>query len=269
VKLDPQIDALYQLPLEQFTEKRNSLAKELTGTSRKQVKFLGKPPLPIWAVNQLYWHDRPTYNALVDASEKLRTAHRSALNGHKTDLRKPEQLHRAALERAVAKTMGLLEQSHGHVSDAARETIRKALGALPNDEAPGRLTRAPEAAGFSLLTGIKPRETPPEPAPEKRISRKADAATKAADVASAARQKAERARAEAREAKARALAERARATQTADAERELRRARKAAEQARFKVRKLSGELQRAQAAEERLAGQVSAVEQKLAGLRSD
>ena len=85
MKLDPKIDALYQLPLEQFTQKRNALAKELSGESKTQVKFLTKPPLPIWAVNQLYWHDRPTYNALIDASEKLRAAHRSALSGRKAD----------------------------------------------------------------------------------------------------------------------------------------------------------------------------------------
>ncbi len=56
MKHDSKIDALYQLPLEQFTEKRNALAKELSGTAGKQVKFLAKPPAPIWAVNQLYWN---------------------------------------------------------------------------------------------------------------------------------------------------------------------------------------------------------------------
>jgi hypothetical protein len=261
VKHDSRIDALYQLPLGQFTEKRNALAKELSGTSRKQVKFLAKPPLPIWAVNQLYWNDRPTYNALIDASEKLRAAHRSALSGQKTDVRKPEQVHRAALEQAVSKALGFLETAQGQVSDAARETIRTALAALPNDEAPGRLTRAPEAAGFSLLTGITPRkmpvardssrETPKAAVPKAAVGRDFSHA-----MAKAAKLRAERAR-------------RAHEMALAAAERDLQRSRKAAEQTKFKVRKLSADLQKAQAAEETLAGEVAIAQQKLESLRAD
>src|SRR4051812_10837345 len=111
MKRDPHVDLLYQLPLEQFTEKRNALAKELSGEARKQVRFLAKPPVPIWAVNQLYWKDRGTYDALVNASEKLRDAHRAVLAGRKADIRKAEQLHRAALERAFGKAITLAEKS--------------------------------------------------------------------------------------------------------------------------------------------------------------
>ena len=157
--LDSQIDELYQLPLEHFTEKRNALAKNLSGSAKTEVRQLLKPSVPVWAVNQLYWRDRPTYNALVDASGKFRAAHRALLSGQKADIRKPEQVHRAAIERALAKTIGLLEKGGLHASSAAAETIRRSLAALPTDEQPGRLTRPPEAAGFSLLTGIKPRPT--------------------------------------------------------------------------------------------------------------
>jgi len=259
VKPDAKIDALYQAPLEQFTEKRNALAKELSGTSKTQVKFLQKPPLPIWAVNQLYWTDRPTYNALVDSSEKLRAAHRSALNGRKTDVHKPEQIHRAALERAVAKTIALLEHAQGKVSDAAREMIRTALGALPADEAPGRLTRTPEPVGFSLLTGIKPRAPASSTRPPGRnVERPVVARKPSLAISNAEAKKAqEKARRD----------EEARTRQEALAERELEQARKAAEQAKFAVRTLTADLQRAQAAEEKLAAEVSAAERKLAGLR--
>jgi len=257
VKLDPKIDALYQLPLEQFTEKRNALAKELSGTSRKQVKFLTKPPVSIWAVNQLYWNDRPTYNALIDASEKLRAAHRSALSGRKTDIRKPEQVHRAALEKAVANTIGLLAQSQGAVSDAARETIRRALAALPNDEEPGRLTRTPEAAGFSLLTGITPRAVKPERA----VAVGRDSSRALPTARSTAPKAAKRAEADAKAREERAA--RAREKARAAAERDLQSARKALEQAKFKVRKLAAELQQAQEAEEKRAGELALAEQKL------
>jgi hypothetical protein len=255
VKIDSQIDALYQAPLEQFTAKRNALAKELSGTAKKHVQFLTKPLLPIWAVNQLYWHDRPTYNALLDASEKLRAAHRSALSGRKTDVRKPEQIYRAALERAVAKAVELLERSQGRTSDAARETVRTALAALPTDEAPGRLTRTPEAAGFSLFAGVKPRASTPE-RPAARAPEKSEAAPGRADAAEAT---AARARQE--------HAKRAREKELAVAEQGLRRSRKAAEQARFRVRKLTVELQEAQAAQAKLEDEVSEAEQRLTRLR--
>lgn len=158
--LDSQIDALYQLPLGEFTEKRNALAKELSGSAKAKIRHLIKPSLATWAINQLYWRERPTYSALVDASEKRRVAHRallSGLSGRKTDIRKPEEVHRAAVERAVAKTMTILERNGLRVSGSVLDTIRGSLAALPTDEPRGRLTRPPEPAGFTLLTGVKPR----------------------------------------------------------------------------------------------------------------
>jgi hypothetical protein len=241
VKSDQKVDALFQLPLDQFTKQRNALAKELAGETKKHVRFLAKPPLPIWAVNQLYWHDRPTHNALIDASEKLRAAHKAALSGRKADIRKAEAVHHAAVEAAIARTVALVDQSQGRLSDAARDTIRKTLTALPTDEQPGRLTRAPEAAGFSLLTGIPLKHIPARNAPdrisEKKTSAERDAAMRARKLALDA------------------------------AERELQLARKAAEQARFKLRELRSELQRAEAEEQRSNDAVAAAETKLQKLR--
>jgi len=237
--LDSQIDELYQLPLEQFTEKRNALAKNLSGSATTKVRHLLKPSVPVWAINQLYWHDRPTYNALVAASEKLRTAHRALLSGHKADIRKPEQVHRATIERALAKTIGLLEKGGLHASSAVADTIRRSLAALPTDEQPGRLTRPPEAAGFTLLTGIKPRPVP-EAGPRGKRGRAPFLAPSAkkepgpffqADPANSekARKAAERQQQKARREPARADAARLRAE--AAAERTLKAARAAAERA--------------------------------------
>jgi hypothetical protein len=270
VKLDPKIDALFQLPLDQFTAKRNALAKEVSGESKTQIKFLTKPPLPIWAVNQLFWQDRPTYNALIDASEKLRTAHRAALSGRKADIRKAEQVHAAALEKAVAKAIGFLERSQGHVSDAARETVRRALAALPTDEAPGRMTRTPEAAGFSLLTGIKIGATGATGARgatgatglPRRSAAGAKAGARGALEATEAAAKAEAAEKARTEKAAYALEK-----QIAAAERHVQQARKAAEQAKFQVRKRQTDLEKAQAAEERLAADAAVAQRKLDELR--
>ncbi len=78
-RLDSQIDELYKLPLDGFTHARNALAKTLSGSDKKTVASLVKPSLAMWIVNQLYWQDRAHLQGAVDASEKLRAAHRAAL----------------------------------------------------------------------------------------------------------------------------------------------------------------------------------------------
>lgn len=207
-KLEPQIDELYALPLDEFTAARNALARTLSGRDKKDIGSLVKPSVAMWVVNQLYWRDSATYKALIDASEKLRTAHRSALNGRSVDTAKPGELHRMTLEKAFGKAVAISEKQGVALTDTVRDAVRRTLGALPTDEAPGRLTREPPAAGFSLLTGIKPRtvevrqetalrKPPPEKKPDLRQQkleekqRKADEA-KAQREAEKARRKSEK-----------------------------------------------------------------------------
>ena len=171
-QLESQIDELYQLPLEEFTKARNALAKSLSGDEKKAITALVKPSVPMWVVNQLRWHNAPTYKALIDASEKLRTAHRAALTGKNVDTRKAEELHKTTLEKAFAQAVAATEKKGIRLSEAARDAVRRTLTALPTDEPAGRITREPPAVGFSLLTGIKPRPAAPEkkPAPEPKLS---------------------------------------------------------------------------------------------------
>ena len=181
LKLDPQIDELYKLPLDEFTKARNTLAKTLSGADKKDVASLVKPSVAMWVVNQLYWQDAPTYKALVDASEKLRAAHRAALNGRGVDTRKPDELHRATLEKALVKALAIAQKNGTPVTDPVRDAVRRTLAMLPTEEASGRLTREPPPVGFSLLTGIKPRAIervrdkgkPSAPAPPAQPSRAA------------------------------------------------------------------------------------------------
>lgn len=168
-KLNAQIDDLYRLPLEAFTSARNTLAKSLSATERKQVGSLVKPSVPVWIINQLFWHDAPTYKALIDAAEKLRAAHRLALSGRKADTRKPDQLHRTTVENAFAKAIGLAEKRGVRLTESVRETVRRTLAALPSGETAGRLTRPPEPAGFSLLTGVKLQTEPTAQSPESKV----------------------------------------------------------------------------------------------------
>ena len=164
-KLDAQIDELYQQPLAEFTKARNALAKTLSGDDRKTVGSLVKPSLPMWLINQLYWKDAPTYNALIDASQKLRTAHRAVLSGRSADTRGPDQLHRTTTEKAFKKATEIASRSGVKLTPSVSDIVRRTLAALPGGEPAGRLTRPPDPAGFSLITGIKVQDvaTPPKP----------------------------------------------------------------------------------------------------------
>jgi len=77
--LDAKIDDLYRLPLSEFTGARNALAKTLTGDEAKRVRALEKPTVVPWAVNQVYWRARSTYDRLMKSGEKLRAAQIAAL----------------------------------------------------------------------------------------------------------------------------------------------------------------------------------------------
>lgn len=256
--LDSQIDELYQLPLEQFTEKRNALAKELAGSAKTQVQHLVKPSLPMWAINQLYWRERPTYSALVDASEKVRAAHRALLSGpsgQKTDVRKPDQVHRAAIERAVAKTLDILAKSGLRASGSALDTIRQSLAALPTDEPRGRLTRPPEPWGFTLLTGVKPRVVP-------------EAKTKApAGVSTESKRKdADERQQEARRLEGQRQEEQRQEKQRKEEQRQQERAEKAKQFARAQAART---LERAKHEAEQSASRLEAARRRLAELEKD
>ncbi|RPI54872.1 MAG: hypothetical protein EHM55_09525 [Acidobacteria bacterium] len=232
-RLQSQIEDLYKLPLDEFTKARNALAKSLSGGEKKDAGSLVKPSLPMWVINQLYWQDAPTYKALIDASEKLRAAHRSALTGRNVDTRKPDELHEATVEKAFARAVTDAEKKGLRLTDTVRDAIRRTLAALPTDEPAGRITREPPAAGFSLFTGIAPR-------PIEQAKKAAASAPKPSGEESRrqklAEKKAERERREA-ERKARAAAEKARKEQQ-KREREIEKAEQALREAERRLAEL-------------------------------
>jgi hypothetical protein len=147
---DPDIDQLFQLPLDEFTPARNALAKRL---GRPTVKDLAKPNVAAWAVNQLYWQHRSTYDALIRASERLRSEHRKLLAAKSSDIREAETIHRAAIRAAVDTVKGLLSASGQSASPPTMTAVAETLAALPTGEPPGRLTRPLKPLGFEALSG--------------------------------------------------------------------------------------------------------------------
>ena len=151
--LDAEIDRLYQLPLEAFTAERNALAKR-AGADGPRIKALVKPPIAAWAVNQLFWKQGHVWNALIAASENARKAHRAVLAGKAGDVRAAGKVHDDAVEAALKATLAALEAAGQPATDATRHAIATTLRALPGEEAPGRLTRALQPAGFEMLSGF-------------------------------------------------------------------------------------------------------------------
>lgn len=172
------IDRLFQLPLNEFTAARNALAKS-AGKDGAAIKELNKPPLAAWAVNQLYWQDRETYETLIDAANEMRRTHKAVIEGKNADLRSAGREHEIALEAALRSTLGILKDSGTPVTDTTRQAILNTLRALPADELPGRLTKTLAPGGFEMLAGITPAVAPRKSAAPQRGSTSATTTTSA------------------------------------------------------------------------------------------
>jgi hypothetical protein len=226
VSIDAKIDDLYRQPLETFVPARNALAKTLSGADATRVRALAKPTIVPWAVNQVYWRARPTYDKVIKSGERLRAAQIASLEGRRgADVREAGEAHRRALADAVKEAERLAtEAGSSPAADALMRTFEALSLASGSPEPPGRLTKPLQPAGFEALAGVTPvpregvtREvrgaTPPERGiriqpdrePSKPDRRKERAAAEAARRHAAALKQAESelARAEAAEQRAR------------------------------------------------------------------
>ena len=234
--LDSEIDALYYKPLDEFTSARNALAKTLAGDDAARVRKLPKPTVVPWSVNQLYWHERAVFDRLRKAGERLRAAQIAALegkSGKSADLRGAGETQRKAVADAVQHATALAAKAGSHPNaDELTRTLEALSLAAELPEAPGRLTRPLQPAGFEALAGVPIRAQISAPARSGAGPAKA-AVRLQADRASADPAATRRAEREAREREAREQAEQRRAQAELDrAEAVLDRARAAEAQAR-------------------------------------
>lgn len=214
--IETQIDELYQKPLDEFTAARNALAKTLTGGDAQRIRKLAKPTLVPWAVNQLYWHERPVYDRLRKSGERLRAAQIAALKGRAGDLRSVADAHRNAIADASQHVLRMAAKGGSKPNPDELTRTLEALSLAPElPEAAGRLTRPLQPAGFEALAGVVPASIPARTKRERDGERQEAAAGRQderdARRAEANLRKAEAAlaRATAAETKARLLWERA------------------------------------------------------------
>jgi hypothetical protein len=197
--LDDQIDALYQLPLNEFTAARTAAARERTGPQAETVRRLKKPSLVAWAVNQLYWREPSVYQRLLTRGQALRAAQLAALKGRAADIRQATEAHRQAVSEATRHAVQIAVNTgfKPNPEHLMRMLEAVSLAAAPPGR-PGRFTEALQPAAFEALAGITPakRARPVTPPADEEAS-KATAAARRAERKREQEAQAERKRADA------------------------------------------------------------------------
>jgi hypothetical protein len=248
--LDKQVDRLYGLPLDEFTEARNRLASQLRKAGDREaadrVKGLAKPTVSAWVVNRLARERAADVRSLLEAGDEVRAAQERALGGAGPEaLRDAAQTERKAVRKLADEARELLAESGRPATDATIDRVSSTLHAAAVDDEgrrlleSGRLTDDLEAVGFGGLAGLA--AAAPPPAPAKSLDRRREAAE--------AKRRLRELRAEASEL------ERA----SEKAERDAAKAERAADEARE-------EFQRARAQADEAAALVSEAEAALADL---
>ena len=161
-----EVDELFKLPLAEFTDARNALAKRLKQSGRADdanvVKTLSKPSVSAWTVNQLYWHHRDAFEQLLAAGQRFRKAQRG---GKVSDMRGALDARREALAHLSDLSDSLLRDAgHNPTPDMIRRvtTTLEAMSALASFDdgpTPGRLSQDVDPPGFESLASFVPAAT--------------------------------------------------------------------------------------------------------------
>jgi hypothetical protein len=241
-----ELDRLYGLPLEQFTQARNDLVrrarKEDQGARAARVEELRKPSLPAWVVNQLARRYELDVQRLVKAGEQIAAAQAEAMRGGGADqLLEARRDQQRALQRLAESARQIISDAGRPVEPNLDRVLSTLHAAALTEEGrallkQGRMSEELEPPGFEALAGAavpatrrratKARPAPtaqkPSPAPPPKASRP----PKQQDDAQRRREEAQRRRQLAAEARARVRELR---TRVRDLEREVRKAQQRAE----------------------------------------
>ena len=162
--LEDDVDALFKLPLAEFTGARNDLAARLKREGRADdssfVKALAKPSISAWAVNQLHWMDREAFDRLLATSQRFRQSQTSQPAARMADLRESLDARREALSHlSDLATVLLREAGHNPTPDTIHRitTTLEALSAhatLSDGPTPGRLSEDVDPPSFASLGAL-------------------------------------------------------------------------------------------------------------------
>jgi hypothetical protein len=204
-RLEDDVDALYRLPLAEFTAARNTLAGRLKqggrGNEADFVKALVKPSISAWAVNQLYWKHREAFDRLVATGERFRQAQTSRLARKMADIRGALDARREALSHVSDLATALLRDAgHNPTPDSIRRVTAtleamSVYASIPDGPRPGRLTHDVDPPGFESLASLLPgagmterTKEPPRVSQARESGRAATSARRKAESAGEVRQ---------------------------------------------------------------------------------
>ncbi len=155
-----EIDALFELPLVEFTAARNSLAyrfkKEGSAAEAARVKALPKPPATAWAVNQLFWRERKELERLLTIGGRVREAQ----TGKPANLRGLLDELRKMVSDLTSRAAEILQEAGHAASQDAKRRMAITLESLAvwghsdAERQVGRLTSDLEPLGFDGLAAL-------------------------------------------------------------------------------------------------------------------
>jgi hypothetical protein len=170
--VDPEVDALFDLPADAFVAARDALAKARRAAGDRPaaaaIKQLRRPTLSAWALNQLARRHGDDVRTLVDQGAALAAAQEQALAGADVDLRAAGRARTETLRRLARAAEAELA---GQGSPAHRDEVVATLTAASVDPASadllldGRLSEPLETpAGFGGPFAASSVPEPPSPA---------------------------------------------------------------------------------------------------------
>lgn len=200
-RLAAAVEALFRAPLNEFVAERKRLASELKASGDKQaaskLSQFARPSVSAWAVNQLWWRQRPAFDALLRAAASVKAGDREA-----------SKQHREALAELRQQATALLEEAGNAASEGTLRRIATTLSALAAaggfaPDAPGALVADRDPPGFETFVAssggsIPHIQSPPtgtvDAAATARAEKAAEAERRRAEEAERERRRAERER---------------------------------------------------------------------------
>ena len=162
------------MPLDEFTARRNALAKQLAEEGDREradeLKRLRKPRLPAWAVNQLARRVPDSVDRLLAAGDRVQGAESAEA------LRRATQERHAVVQELVKRAEGILADGGQSTNAATLHEVSQTLYAATSAEERDRLKRGVlteplEGAGFEQALGLPQRDVAAEERLEPRRKR--------------------------------------------------------------------------------------------------
>ncbi len=138
--------ALYQAPLAEFVKERTRLANELRAAGEvkagAKLRQQPRPSVSAWVTNQLYWHARDVFDAMLAAATTLRKGDLSATT-----------THREATTSLRQRASAMLTDAGHSATPAALQKVATNLAAISArgdffPDEPGEMTTDRDAPGF-------------------------------------------------------------------------------------------------------------------------